>query len=566
MRTTNKWLVLVLVVGLILTACSSDPDTADTTVSGAETTEPTEPDEPGEPVATTEARDSSKEGGTLVLSYLSEPDTLDPHRTVAPNAEIVLRLIGASLIEVDPDTGDLVPAVLVSWESSDDGLLWTLKIRPDVTFHSGKNLTADDLKATWERGLEDGSTIGPLLGDVAELIVVDEETLQVRHATPLAGFAKNLASTFLQPIDPEALALGDEDYGSHPASVGPYIFQDRVVDSHITLVRNPDYSWPAAFYENQGPAYPDEIVIRNIREAATRMASLETGEVQIAILSAGDVDRLTDDLAIDVQNFLRTGISTVAWINHEAPPLDDVLVRRAINFAFDRETIAQIALDGKGEAAYWPVPPWSEYYSDEVEDLVERYDPAQANTLLDEAGWELGADGIRSKDGETLSLTLFSQAIPAWENASAIMQSNLEDVGVDLAIEVYDGPTMRQYSREGRHDLAFLGYGGDEMNSLTLHFHSSQIDPETGWNMSNYNNPALDALLEEQARTVDPEERNILAAEIQQVMVEDVAVVPLLSYRNYWGAHEQVMDFRVSQMVGKDADALLLHDVWVEKS
>ncbi len=518
---------------------------------------------PQEQAAPTPEPAGPKPGGRVVIGYTEEPNTLDPHKTGAAAAWFIMDKLGGPYIWEDPETGKYVPGVFERWEASADGRTWTLKLRPGVKFHSGRALTAADVKATWDRALDPATktvAAAGMLGPIENIEVVDELTLKVTHKKPFGPFLYAIAQLggYTHTIDPDALARHGDNYGRNPSSVGPWKFKEWVTGSSITLVKNPDFNWTAPFFKNQGPPYPDELVVKYIPEDATRMAALEAGEIDIVTVAPTEIDRFKDDPRFEIHSYLAQGVNLSIWFNTTKVPLDDVRVRRAINHAVNRKAIIDAAIEGHGVEAHGPLPPTIWGYWEGVKDIAYKLDVTRANALLDEAGWKMGAGGVREKDGKPLKLTLFIMPLDAWQRAAQVIQAQLKPIGIDVEIQSYEWGTLMQYLSEGRHDMNLMGYGYGDPDIMYLVFHSSQIG--SGLNWVHYGNPELDELLEAQRHTPEADKRAKVVADAQKFIVEQALWAPIYTQQVYVAVNKRVKDFRVSPR-----GYWLLHDMWVDQ-
>src|SRR5690606_10565538 len=259
---------------------------------------------------------------------------------------------------------------------------------------------------------------------------------------------------------------------------------------------------------------------------ATRVASLETGEIHISMVPAADAELFMDHPDFEVVSYPAQGVGLALWFNTEREPLDDLRVRQALAHAVDRQGIIDAALDGHGSPAHGPLPPSIWGYWEGVEDIGYDTDLSRAAALLDEAGWTLG-DGqeFRSKDGKTLSLTLYISSNEEWIRAAELLQAQLRQLGVELNIENYAWGTFLQYLAEGRHDMHLLGYTYGDADVLYLLFHASQAG--AGLTFTFARDPELDPLLEGQRTAVDPAERARLLADAQRRVVEQAYWAPI---------------------------------------
>jgi len=504
-----------------------------------------------------------RRGGTVVIGYMEEPNTLDPHKTAAGAAYFVMSLISDPIVETDPQTGDFIPHLAKRWEVSGDGLEVTLYLRDDVKFHSGVPFTARALKATWDRAFDPKTktvAASKMLGPVKEIIALDDYTLKLRMEKPFGPLFYGLSlGGYTHAIDPTNLEKYGEDYGRHPASTGPYKFEEWVTGQWITLVRNEDYKWGPSYVSNQGPPYPEKIQIKYILEDATRVAALEAGEVHIAPVPPMEVDRFKNNPNFSVFSYLASGVSMSLWFNQNKPPLDDVRVRQALCYAIDKQAIIEGAAAGHARPAHGPLPPTIWGYWKGVEEISYKFDPEKSKALLEEAGWKLApGDTVRKKDGKPLKLSLFIMPADAWRRTAELLQAQFRDVGVQVEIQSYEWGTLMQYLSEGRHDMNLMGYGYGDPDILYLALHSSQAGSGTNWCFVR--DPDIDAAVAGQRNTVLPEERLRYAAEAQRLVVERAVWAPIYISENYVAVNKKVQGFKLNFR-----GTWLLHDIWLKE-
>jgi ABC-type transport system substrate-binding protein len=295
----------------------------------------------------------------------------------------------------------------------------------------------------------------------------------------------------------------------------------------LHLVRNPNY-W------QEGLPYLDEVIFRVIPDANTRAALLEAGDVDMALnLPVPVTERLKFDDRFNVLSALGSRQYYIT-MNNLNPPLDDVLVRRAINYAVDKEGILQAVFLGVGGEVANAV-----YLNPTVTGYTPAgnyaYDPEQAEALLEEAGWVMGDDGVRVKDGERLSITLHTRrgsTTGDFETAE-LVQGMLADVGVEVELVVLESASfvsaVTMPSDEAEYYLVNLTVGtitGDAEYIMTSFYHSDSAAPRL-YNRAYYGNPEVDALIEESRLVGSREERDAIYEDIIQMVFEDAPIIQL---------------------------------------
>lgn len=471
--------------------------------------------------ATQEPAGQAKSGGSITVGMNREPDSMDQHVGSSRYNEMVNANIYDRLLEYDAD-GNYIPGLLERWEAGSDGLSWTLTFKQGVKFHDGTPLNAEAAKFNFDR-IADPETksqkaVG-LLGPYEGTEVIDDYTVTLTFTDLYAGFIDAMASFYLVMQSPAAIEKFGADYGQNPVGTGPYMFKEWVQKDHLTIVRNPDYTWGPT----GEPAYLDEITFKFIPENATRVTTLETGETDIIVNTPlQDYDRLSTDSNFTVMMAPVLGQPPSMIINTEKPPTDDVKVRQAIQYAIDQDEIIDVIYYGVYERAYGPLTQYNRYYDSSVEDMYP-HDLDQANALLEEAGWTLGSDGIRQKDGQPLRLVYLT--FPASDGLAELIQAQLRRAGIDVEILQLDNPANLSASQAGEHSLRWLNWLFSDAGELSTTFHSKNIG--SGWNFSRWRSDELDQLLDQGQEEMDPDQRAEIYSQAQKIVMEASLLVPM---------------------------------------
>ncbi len=501
-------------------------------------------------------------GGKLVIARGDPPTNLDPHKTGEAAADQVNALIGGGLMVLDPDTLAVRPWLAESYTQSEDGTLFTFTLKQGVTFHNGDPLTAHDWKYTFERALdpETQATVSrDMLGPIASIEAPDDYTLVVTLSSPSAVFLRNLSSSgYLMPLSQRAVEAAGDSYGQNPVGVGAYRFKEWVTGYSITLERNPAYAWPPYYVENQGAAYPDEIEIRYIPEAGTLVAALETGEIDVAAVGATDLFLFENNPGFEVYSALRSGIGALFMFNMEDEVMSDLRVRQAFSLATSKDFFIDRSLEGRGIAATGPLPPSLPGYDPASADTDYDFDLEAAAALLDEAGWVVGANGIRAKDGQPLRVRIVAYSVGSVVQDSELLQNQLQAVGVDAVVESYERGLQTQMLRDGDYQIAPLGWTYGDPDVLYLLYHSTQI--ASGLNFGKINDPELDAALEAGRATVVDADRMLIYHEAQRIMNENAYIMPIYVPETYSVFNARVEGVRIAVN-----GAWLLGDAWIDR-
>lgn len=479
-------------------------------------------------------------GGELKVGLSNEPPNLDPHQTSALISSTVMGNIFDTLI-VETADGKLVPGLATSWENSADGLSATLKLRPGVTFHDGEPCNAAAVAFSFDRMVDPAtqsglaaSMMGPYTGSQAP----DDTTVVVSFSQPFAPFFKNLARNFTAPVSPKAAAQYGLDLATNPVGTGPFMFKEWVQKDHLTLVRNPNYTWSPEVLGIQGPSALDSIVWRFIAEEATRIATLRNGESTIIeSFPPAFVSQYKDDSKYVIDINMNPGIPFSFMVNTINPPCDDLAVRQAMEYGIDKDVISQKINFGVYPPAYAPLSPVTLSYWAGAEQLYA-HDTDKAKAVLDAAGWGAGSDGMRSKNGVPLSVQFWTLSdIVLYQNISQVFQSQMHDIGIDVQIVSLARAAWGEGVRSGKHHLTTQIFGLTDPSVLAINFHSRNIpkDGGQGFNWSFYTNPDLDTLLDQGERELDTDKRVALYQQAQQIIMNDAVMIPVYVLQQVYG-------------------------------
>jgi len=477
------------------------------------------------PAALTAAQEPTP-GGTLIVAFEADPEILDPHKTTALIASRVIQLTHDGLVTKGYD-GTIQPGLADAWEVSEDGLTYSFTLKTGVTFHSGKEFSSADVKYTFDRWLADEAS--PTAYNFAAISAVEAPdattvvfTLSIPNNLLLDQFSIGWASILNQ----EAVEAAGDQYGvSAVDGTGPFKFESWSRSQSLVFSRHDAYTWGAPIFSNPGPAYVEGVEIRIIPEAATRIAEFQSGNVHLVQeVPAADVERLTNAQGVTVVQYEQLQ-TTYFGMNQAVFPTSELSVRQAINHAINKEEVAFGAYFGLGIAADTILHPGTAGYWPGAADLVMAYDPEQAKSILEADGWVEGSDGVREKDGQPL-------AVPYWvintnENvlAAQILEQQLAEVGIRLETEQYEQTAWFEAARSGEQTAFAIGVFYDNADVLYFYFHSVQMPAP---NRFGYSVPEIDAWLDESRANPDPAVVEAAYASIQQRLLEDAVIAPLI--------------------------------------
>jgi len=387
-------------VAVVASACGSgDGDDGNVSSAATETSSSAEAD-----------RDA-----TLRVAINYVPTTLDPHRVSSTLAgQVYLGLLYDRLTQIGPGL-QAEPMVATGWEFAEDGGSVTFALRDDVTFWDGTPVDAAAVKASFDRALTlPESTVKGTLAMIESVEAVDAGTLRITTNRPAADLPYILAGPEGAIINPAQLTNPALD--REPAGSGAYTLAAFSSGDSATFARAEHYWDPQA-------QLAAEVVVRGIPNDSARMSALSSGEVDLAMTTLGQYDQATR-LGDDFETHVYPAASTyMMYLHSGAVPTDDPLVRQALNWAIDRESISTALLNGKCDPAVQPLGP---AYEAHLEDppVEYGYDPERARELLEEAGV---AEGTRMRVLVPAGLTLY-------EDIATAIQGQLAEVGIDMEI------------------------------------------------------------------------------------------------------------------------------------
>jgi peptide/nickel transport system substrate-binding protein len=463
-------------------------------------------------------------GGTLTIARPVDAVSLEPHfETTAPGAW-VYQLILEPLVELGPDM-KVRPKLASAWRAMGaDRIRFTL--RRDVKFHDGTPFNAQAVKFTFDRAF-DARTPGrwaSLAGPIKGAEVVDDHTVDLVAREPYAPLLYSAAMLYAGIVSPTAVQRMGAEFSRRPVGTGLFKFEEWRTNDRITVTRNDDY-WGTK-------ANLDRIVFRVMPEESARMIALRTGEVDMVLVPApAQLAAFGRDANFTVAQ--STGLRVVfIGMNLTRPPLSDVRVRRALVMAGNRKSVLDNILEGAGAPADGILAPGVFGYKDL--DLQSRYpfDPQRARTLLQEAGFRPGPDGIMQRDGIPLVLTLISARGRYFKDAeiSEAYQAQLRQIGVRLEISFLEWATVFTTVTAATLDYHMFTLGwvtttGDADYSLGPLFRSTATPPR-GWNIWRYANAEFDRVIDQARTTQNQREREELYARAQDLIARDIMFVP----------------------------------------
>jgi peptide/nickel transport system substrate-binding protein len=403
---------------------------------------------------------------------------------------------------------EIEPWLAESWERVDDNT-WKIKIRDSVKFHNGKDVDGAAVKASLERTIKMNKRAPGLL-DIASIEAQGNEII-VKNNKPNPSFITTLADPFAVIVDAAAAEEMGDQFMENPVLTGPFKLKKYVKDERVEVVRNEDY-WGEK-------AKQKDVVFKSIPDANTRLMALQSGEIQVADkIPAEQTATLGKDKDLKVLSESSVRVHMLIF-NLKKPGLDEISVRKAINMAVNREDLAQKVMSESGIAAAGPFPAVLPFGGSGLKGYD--YNVEGAKKLLDEAGWKPGGDGVRQKDGKKLEYTFLTyKNRPELPVLMEAMQSQLKEIGIKVEIKNVENASevMESGDFEGCIYSFSTAPTGDPQYMLETVFMTGGDN-----NYGSYSSEKLDALGKKLQSTFDTEERNSIAREAQQVLIDDAA-------------------------------------------
>ena len=381
------------------------------------------------------------------------------------------------------------PWLAESWEEAADGMSWTFKLKQGVTFHNGEPFNAETVKA-WLEAFK-ASENAYMTEAVAEVQVVDDHTVTFVMSRPEPNLLYNLSSSYMSVIEPKSFAALGDNYGvTEVYGTGPFKLESFAIGQETVLVRNDDYTWGAPLAKNQGPAKIARLTFREIAEDSTAFLELKTGGVDMLLGVPADLmGEVTKEANLAVLTMPGQDVYYMP-INVTKPPFDDIKVREAAAKAINQEEILASVFGGVGAVAHTFLI--SALPESKVSDAAQiKYDPARANAALDEAGWAMGPDGVRVKDGQPLKVTLWTQSDSVFRRLTEVVQAQLKAVGIEAEITTFDSSMIRDQYKTGEQQLAVRSYNWDNADIVDWFFGGDRLGYP---NVSMFNDPKAEEL------------------------------------------------------------------------
>jgi peptide/nickel transport system substrate-binding protein len=480
------------------------------------------------------------QGGVVIWAQTSDISTLNGLLTADYPTIYVTGLLFEPLVGVSPVDGQIIPALADSYEVAPDGKTYTFHLNKDAKWHDGTDVTAEDVKFTFDVALDETSP-NPRRSSILPLLesyrVIDDDTFEMVAKEPFATFLYDVPWPVLtmpkhiwENVPPGEWGNDPGSTGQDPARVvgtGPFKFQEWRQGESVTLAKNDQYYDP-----NMIPVI-DELIMRVLPDPSTEVEALKAGEIDIVeIVPAPQVEEVqnTEGLKVDIYPGWSFSYIGLNMDPEKSPFFQDQRVRQALFIGIDKEAIKDNIYLGLGEVARGTQPKLSYAYSPESFEETYDFDPERARALLAEAGWtDTNGNGIVDKDGVEFSFELITSSGggATVDQLLAELQQKWREIGVEMTPVMMEWSAMLDLtSQTHEFDAVLQGFGWDPSLNQGALFRCDSYNG--GFNDIKYCNEAYDALDEQQLRELDREKRRELLIEQSQIIWDDL---PILIYR-----------------------------------
>lgn len=481
----------------------------------------------------------SSESEELVVGTYSEGSNciMDPQMTSSYGDWQYVNQMYDTIVTTDFDGETIKDALAESWEVSDDGMTYTFHLKDGIKFHSGKALTSEDVKWTWERWrTESGTCYSYYLDFVDTIETPDEKTVVVNMSKPDNNFLVNMTVPVASIMNKDAIEQAEADNKVYGVEVvdgtGPFKLEEYVASDYLKMTRNDDYTWGSSIFENQGPAHISGIKVRFVPEPGTRQMEFEAGNIDVlgnGCVFANELDGLLEKGDYTLEEYNPPYPVSLMFQTERVP---DKAVRQACNMAIDRDEIINTVMGGHCEAMYTGLPEGYKWNWKEGKDYY-KYDLEAAGKLLEDNGYKLGSDGYRYKDGEKLSMEISYCDSDEDAKTAELFQAQMKKIGIDVIVNTSTADFWDRIGGDGDNDFDVLIMGtyiNSAEDMLQEYMYSKNMPAP---NRSKWSDPEVDKLLAEARSTTDETRRMECYEEIQKVAAEEALWVPLYS-KNGW--------------------------------
>ncbi|WP_243296538.1 ABC transporter substrate-binding protein [Bacillus litorisediminis] len=457
----------------------------------------------------------------LKIANDQEPAGLDPHKTPAHSSVRIYSQIYSGLVRFDENM-NIVGDLAVDWEQPDDKT-YIFNLHKGVKFHNGREMTAEDVKYSFERILaeETASHIASYFANVESIKVLDDYKIQFSLQNTDATFLANLTNSSAA-IVPKEVVEENGDLQQVAVGTGPFKLVEWVPDNRVVLEKNVDY------YQEGLPKL-DKVIYYTMKEEAARLSAIRTGEVDLTTLTAQSAALIEKEKNVQIKSYQSLEYSYVGF-NVNAEPLNHEKVRQALSLATNRQSIADIVWNGDAIISGPVAPSMGDWAIDVTQHELYSNDLEKAKQLLTEAGYP---------DGFDITITTASTYADMVDTAQ-ILQQQWAEIGVNAEIKQIEwGEYIDTWSNTSADILVGRnGSGTDPDRALNYFFHTNGSANVWGFSDSEF-----DSLVETGKTAINPDERKQIYVEAQERLLELSPNLFLVSPMKYVAVRNSVEGF-----------------------
>jgi len=474
------------------------------------------------------SKEEAKKEKVLRVALTANPNSIETATGDERNATNVGSQIFDSLVWID-DEGKFTPMLAESWEIKNNATEFIFHLRKGVKFHNGNPFNADDVIFTWKRGTGENIKWRDAFTGIKSAAKIDDYTVRFTTEKPNAILLGRIADVWAI-LDKEYYEeVGGEDgYLAKPIGTGPFMLKEWVKGDRIVLVKNPNYWW-------KGYPKVDKIIFRPIPELSTRVAAIQSGDIDIAIrLTSENAEQLKGNPKIKVISYAKDRVYYIAFNNlttGKGTPIENKLVRQAMNWAVDVDSIIKSLFNGyanpitgfivKGNLGYDPsIKPYG-------------YDPEKAKKLLAEAGYP---------NGFKIKMAAPTGAYMHFEQVCQAIANYLKDVGIDVDLQFMD--SGKYWDLEAKKQLPPLF--GDSWSNAIIDAYPRLLGALGGWNASysSWYDPKIDQMLQQIVQTGNDKDRAKLYIKLQKYMLDNPPFIYLYQPVTFEAINANVKNYK----------------------
>jgi peptide/nickel transport system substrate-binding protein len=476
-------------------------------------------------------------GGTLISAMIGEPSSLIYMVAGESASAAIASNIFNSLLKYDQNL-DLAGELAQSWEISNDQRTITFTLKPNIKWADGKPLTSDDVLYTWQLVINE-NTHSPYASDYQLVKKAEAPDPQTFRVTYDQAYAPALDSWSGLQILPKHLLQGQDllttSFARKPVGSSYYKLDNWKHGESIILSSNPS--------SVLGQPNIDKLVTRIIPDNSAQFLELMADNIDTMGLDPIKYSRIIParpELEKNLNLYKELGNSyTYMGFNLKHKPFDDIRVRKAINYAIDKQEIIDGVYLGLGINIASPYKPGTRWSNPNLTPYP--FDPSKAKKLLKEAGFiDSDGDGILERDGKPFAFEIITNQNKEREKSAVLIQRRLKEVGIDVKIRAIEWASfISRFIKTGDFDAVVLGWGlGLDPDQYSI-WHSSQQAPGQ-FNFIGYNNPEIDKLLEQGRTELNPDKRQKIYHEFSKILLEDSPIIYLSAGYGLTAMHKRI--------------------------